>query len=286
VRDKRGESGDAPTFGSSARSLFSGSAVTLVGTASSALLSTAYVSLGARWLGPADYGEVAATVSMANLFFMTLHPLETGLTLRVAALAGRAELAQLSSFLTRALRGLLLTSAALLFVWGASWAVLAARGAAQQALSMQWLGLFCAAALVQCTPRSGYRGRERFGSLAINLILESAVRLLVGLGLLKLGAGPVGMLAGYALGTSAAVAHGAASMSTGLAAPSKVASEPASSWADVLLPFRSLSAPLLGLNVYTAVVVNVDVLAATHFLPAHDAGLYAGASCRSVRVHC
>jgi O-antigen/teichoic acid export membrane protein len=266
------------TLSTSLRKIFSHSAVTLVGTALSALLSVVYVSLGARLLGPDGYGKVGATIALANLFFLALNPLETGITLGVARLSGRGELDALRQFSRSMLRGLALLGALLLLAFAALvWALDESFFFASRDATL-WLGVFCAAAFVACGPRAGMRGSERFGALAINIVLESAVRAAVGLGLLWAGGGPGAMLAGYGVGMSVAVLHGEWALRKGLGPIPARARGPTDLRADVLLPLRSLSAPLLGLNLYLVTVSNLDVLSATRFLDATQAGLYAGAA--------
>lgn len=252
------------------RAVLKGSAATLVGTGVSSVVAIAYISLGARWLGPDDYGRVAAAVSTANIVFLALNPLEAGLTLHIAGFAGRGDLPQLSGFLTRALRGLSLLGATALAVWLFASTILRASA------TTQWLGVFCCASLLANLPRATLRGRELFLALAVNWILESALRLGLGLALIKLDFGPAGMVAGYALGIAAAVVHGVFHAHADLPAPERRGN--ANALADVLLPMRSLSAPLLGLHLYTALAVNVDVLAASRFLSPTQAGLYGGAA--------
>jgi O-antigen/teichoic acid export membrane protein len=100
----------------------------------------------------------------------------------------------------------------------------------------------------------------------------------VGLGLVQLGLGAVGMIAGYGLGMAVAVVHGALSAQRGLP-PRAEKPGRANHWvADVVLPMRSLSAPLVGLHLYTALVVNIDVLCARHYLSPHEAGIYGGSA--------
>jgi O-antigen/teichoic acid export membrane protein len=176
------------------------------------------------------------------------------------------------------LRGLVLLGGLLMLVFSALvWLFGERLGFTSRAAAL-WLGVFCTAAFIACGPRAGMRGGERFGALAGNLVLESAVRAALGLSLLWAGGGPEAMLAGYGAGMSVAVLHGEwALRSTFTELPR---SEPARTnlRADFLLPLRSLSAPLLGLNLYMVVVSNLDVLAATRFLDATQTGLYAGAA--------
>jgi O-antigen/teichoic acid export membrane protein len=267
------------TLSTSIRKIFSHSATTLAGTALSALLSVAYVSLGARWLGPDGYGTVGATIALANLFFLALNPLETGITLGVARLSGRGELGALREFSGSILRGLSLLGGLLLVAFVALVSFFDALGFASRDAAL-WLGVFCAAAFVACGPRAGMRGSERFGALAINVVLESAVRAAVGLGLLWAGGGPGAMLAGYGVGMSVAVLHGEWAQRAWFRSRADLSARQTRTRLreDVLLPLRSLSAPLLGLNLYLVLVSNLDVLAATRFLDATQAGLYAGAA--------
>jgi O-antigen/teichoic acid export membrane protein len=94
----------------------------------------------------------------------------------------------------------------------------------------------------------------------------------------KLEVGPAGMVVGYGFGTVAGVVHGVISVRAGLPAGTASSPEPAFAFKDMLAPFRSISVPMLGLHLYVALVVNVDVLAASHFLAAHEAGMYGGAA--------
>jgi O-antigen/teichoic acid export membrane protein len=245
-----------------------------------ALMSVTYISLGARWLGPSAYGVVGAAVSVANLFFLALNPLEAGITLRVAQLSGRAALAELYAYAARVTRGLSLLGGAAL----ACWVVIALATRDQDTKSSAaavWLGTFCCAALVACGPRAVLRGREMFVALAFNVVLESALRLSLGLALLGTLGLPSAMIAGYALGMLGAIVYGCLRMRAGLP---EAASPDSPALADAVLPLRSLSAPLIGLNLYTVLVANVDVLAASRFLDARDAGLYAGAASLSRMV--
>jgi O-antigen/teichoic acid export membrane protein len=248
----------------------------LIGTVVAALISVTYVSLGARWLGPSAYSVVGAAVSVANLFFLALNPLEAGITLRVAQLTGRRAHAELCLYAARVTRGLALLGGAV-SACGIAFTLLTARAedSASTAATL-WLAVFCCAALVACGPRAVMRGREMFIALAANVVCESAVRLSLGLALLWTLGLPSAMIAGYALGTLGAIVYGCLRMRGGL--PEPAAAEAAGLLADVALPLRSFSAPLLGLNLYTVLVSNADVLAASRFLEPHDAGLYAGAA--------
>jgi O-antigen/teichoic acid export membrane protein len=160
--------------------------------------------------------------------------------------------------------------------WIASFAIVGGQGAYPLG-GVLWLGVFCAAALASCLPRAVLRGRERFYALSENAVLESGLRLVVGLGLIQLSAGASSMLAAYAAGGLLGLAHGALVMRRGLIAPD-ASSAVSPSRFDLRAPFRALTAPLLLVHAYAALMVNLDVLVAKHFLSAREAGLYAGAA--------
>jgi O-antigen/teichoic acid export membrane protein len=257
-------------LGPSTRTLLTGTAATVLGTGISAVMSMAYVSLGARWLGPERYGQVAVAVSVANLAAVLFNPLEVGLTLRAAGLAGRGELGALREFNRRSFR-------ALLFVALGLWLVTAALGAGitgKPALPSM-LGGFAACSLVVMAGRAGLRGRESFLALGANWVTEAGVRLGVGLGLVAAGAEGGGMIAGYVAGSAAAVLHARHYAQRGLPPATQ---EQAAAPHELSHPFRALSAPLLGLHLYQAAVVNLDMLVVGRFLEAGEAGLYGGAA--------
>jgi hypothetical protein len=120
------------------------------------------------------------------------------------------------------------------------------------------------------------RGSERFVPLSINLGAESALRAAVGLGGLLLVGGAAAMIAGYALASWFAVGQSLHMMRQGL--PHVPRPVERMQWSLLSQPFRSLSGPLLGVHLYAALLVNLDVLAAKHFLSAREAGLYAGSA--------
>ncbi|HEX6241365.1 MAG TPA: oligosaccharide flippase family protein [Polyangiales bacterium] len=263
---------------SESRTLTANSVASVLGTVVSALLSVVYISLGARWLGPAEYGNVGALIALGNVLQLALSPLEAGLTLSIATHSGRGEQAELALFARGALRALLVLSLPLALAWALASLLAARLGAHYPLLALVLVGLFFIAGVVICLPRAVLRGRELFVPLSLNIGVESALRLALGVALLQLFHSAAAMVAGYALATWFAVIHSARAMAVGLPAPAVSAARSSFALAELTRPFRSLSAPLMGVHLYSALLVNLDVLAAKHYLPAHDAGLYAGAA--------
>jgi O-antigen/teichoic acid export membrane protein len=260
------------------RTLTANSIASVLGTGLSALLSVLYISLGARWLGPTEYGTVGALISLSNVLHLALNPLEAGLTLSVAGFVGRGQSRDLSEFAARVLRALIGLSLLLLALWAGAVVLLTWLKVAYPPVALAWLGLFYAGSIVICLPRAVLRGREEFVPLSVNISLESALRVAVGLGSLLLFGGAASLIAGYAVATCFAVFQALHVLRHSLPAPAAAAGMARGGWSLLSQPFRSVSAPLLGVHLYAALLVNLDVLAAKHFLSARDAGLYAGAA--------
>jgi O-antigen/teichoic acid export membrane protein len=263
---------------SRARTLTANSVASVLGTALSALLSVLYISLGARWLGPAEYGSVGALVALGNVLQLAMSPLEAGLTLSIAGHAGRGRHTKLAGFARRALRSLLWTSAPLLGAWALATLLATQLGAHYPALAFFLIGVYFVAGILICLPRAVLRGRELFVPLSLNIGLESALRLVLGVALLQLFANAAAMVAGYALATWLALLQAARSMLKGLPEAAPDSAPKGTLLSELAEPLRTVTGPLLGVHLYAALLVNLDVLAAKHYLSAHEAGLYAGAA--------
>jgi O-antigen/teichoic acid export membrane protein len=250
----------------------------VLGTVVSALLSVLYISVGARWLGPAEYGSVGALVALGNVLQLALSPLEAGLTLSIAGYTGRGQLGELRGFAQRVLRSLSWLSLALLGLWALATLIVIQLGAHYPPLALLLIGVYFAAGTLICLPRAVLRGREQFVPLSLNIGVESALRLALGLALLQLFANAAAMVAGYALATWLAVIHAARSMLTGLPTGAADSAPRGTRLSELVEPLRAMTGPLLGVHLYAALLVNLDVLAAKHYLSAHEAGLYAGAA--------
>lgn len=254
-------------------SMAANSLITLIGTGVTAVLSIVFVSLGARWLGPAEYGEVGAVLSVANVLFLLLVPFEAGLTLHFAGLAGQARFSDLRGSARRSLLGTLAVATSLLLLWLAGCALLSFTTGIDTG-AFAWLGVFFCAALACNIPRAVLRGREMFGALSTNFVLEGVVRVALGLGLIHLQGRASSMIAAYGIAALLALVHAGFCMSSGLPNSPPADDDREEPW----LPLQSYSTPLLLVHAYSALMLNLDVLAAKHFLAPIDAGLYAGAS--------
>lgn len=242
------------------------SATMVIAGGLAALISMAYASLCARWLSPAGYGDLGAALSLAYVLAIFLGPIETSVAKAAAELHGRGERGRMRHLLERALLWTLQVASVGALLCGA--VLFAARGwlklhvAAVPAFSIYLLLLF-----VMSVPRAVLRGDHRFVAYGINQIAEAAVRLIAGLVLIALHAGPTGALLGYGCGAAVAIVLGRAQLSDLPRSTAQSHFQPQSQAGVVFLVYF-----------YFLYVANVDVLSAKHFLDADQAGFYASAS--------
>lgn len=256
--------------------LISNAALAMVGTALSSVLGVVYVSVGARWLGPSDYATVGAISSLANMLALALNAFETGIALRAAAISGQQGPQALRAFCDRSLRAIGLFSIVGFLIWLLAAPFIAPK-LGYDAGSFAWLGLLFFSSILLCVPRGLMRAAERFSSFAVNLVLESAIRVGVGLALVRSIGGPASMVAGYSLAIFSSTLFGIWQLRSFVPARSAGVSD--THWLrDVCAAMAVVSGPLLGLDLYSALIVNGDVVAAEFYLDPHEAGLYAGAA--------
>ncbi len=251
------------------RGILSQSAVLTSATGAAAVLSAAYAALAGRWLGPAAFGDLSAALALAYLFFLLLDPVEAGFCKFAAAFHGEGALGKQAALLSGGLRLLVLLAAAGVVVWlplglaVRGWLRLEAPGAVAG-----WTA-FAAAAVLICAPRGVLRGDHRFLAYGLNHVAESGARLACGGAALALGAGAGGALAGYAAGTTAALAFGLWQVRDLRRHPP----EPIDT-----RRISSFSLPLLCVYGYFVFAMNIDMLVVKRSLTETEAGLYGAAS--------
>jgi O-antigen/teichoic acid export membrane protein len=250
-------------------SFLSQSGVLVLTNGLSAVASTAYVSLTGRRLGPEDYGDVAAALSLAYLFALVLGPIETGISKFAATYHGDEERGRLASLvyggLQRVRLPLVITLVASLpfMLLAQGWLHLPHVGV------LAGVTVYTAFSLLASIPRGVQRGDHRFFDYGFNQVAESLLRLGIGAAALWLGLGAAGAIAGYAAGMGAAFALAMWQLRDLGGVP------------RLPIDRRSLyefSVPLLLVYVYFLSVVNLDMLVAKRNLPDVESGLYGAAS--------
>jgi O-antigen/teichoic acid export membrane protein len=238
--------------------------------AASALLTILYVVYVGRTLGPAEYSDFSASLSLIQLIAVALSPLAPTIARIAARCVARGDLAEVIG-----LRRTLVRHVAVYCVIGGALSLLVMAPVAHWLrFRSPWpLVLAVVAALLFAllsAERGVLQGLMRFRAYNISLLLESGVRLGgVFVALAFFGFSAAAALASYAAGiviASAAIALLFWS-EWGASAGSPV------DWKE----FWKLALPMLALMTAAALFQNVDMLAVKRWFAPADAGYYGAA---------
>ena len=235
-----------------------------------ALLTIGYLVYAGRVLGPAEYADFSAALSVIYFFGVALSPIAPTLARIAARRAARREEGAVATLRNAVVRRVVVACGIVVLI-----AIAAAPAIAR------WLHFRTAAPLIAAfiagllfaivsADRGVLQGLMLFRSYNANVILEAAIR----------AGGAIFVL--RAMSSSAATAL--ASYVAGLAVAEVVISfslrrrwrglEPAPiDWGEI----RSLAGPLLLLMIAAAAFQNLDMLAVKRWIPAEDAGRYGAA---------
>ena len=229
----------------------------------------AFFLVAGRWLGPEDYGLVAALLAATLLVAVPVQALQFA-TARMVAAPPLGDAALAHGLYRRAWRRCAQVTLVLAL---AACAVIAALAAVTPDLPLG--PLLVTVALV--APYGFFflalgrlQGEERFGRFALSFALWGAPRPVVLVPLLALGLGVYA-----ALGATGAALVAALSAAVWLAGPAPVGREPSSlEWGSFVVPLVPVVVGLSGLGVLT----NLDVIVGKAALGAEEAGQFAAAA--------
>lgn len=156
----------------------------MLGTGLTAVLSLIYVVYAGRRLGPADYADFTATVSIVSLLSLALGPINGIVTRFTAQYAARGEYGKVRTLSYEIIRrvgayGLVIVVAGLVLAMPLSGLL---QFNSPLPLIMAWLLVYFS--LLLNVPRGLLRGIQAFGRYSVNNVMEAAVRLGTGLPLL------------------------------------------------------------------------------------------------------
>jgi O-antigen/teichoic acid export membrane protein len=245
--------------------LLGGSALLLITLNLASALHFAFHIAMARLLGPAGYGAIAALLAILYVLNVFAESVQTVLARYTAHEPDPGRLHDLlrrglrkGGRATLALAALYLTAAVPLGRWlRIPYPLMALFG-----LSLVGVGLLP-------VHRGALQGWKRFGGLGLNMIWEVLAKLAIGIGLVWIGAGEYGAVAGIALSLCFAFAVSYLPLRDVYRAPAAPAEAP-----DIYrysLPVFAVTATVMGFY-------SLDVLLARAFFPDAVAGGYAVAS--------
>jgi O-antigen/teichoic acid export membrane protein len=245
------------------------SAVLTVLSGVAAIFSAVYLSLAGRLLGPVAYGSLATLLALGALASLVLAPLETGVAKLAAEAHGADARGRLWPLAVGAVRrgGRWLAVVAVLVLPLLPWARRALRleSTADLVVFIGYVGAW----LVVSILRGILRGDHRFTGLGANMVVDSGVRLGLGVAAVWAGAGAAGGMAGYLLGMTAALGVAAWQLRDLRRLP------PQPGRASGLM---ALSGPLFFTFLYFQTIANADVLVARHTLGPVESGVYGACS--------
>lgn len=236
----------------------------------SAVLTIAYVIYVGRTVGPEEYADFAAALSVIYFVGVALSPLTPTIGRLTALYSGRGDDGAVSSLRWQINRRVAVGGVVVLFAGIIAAPRLASLLQFRTALS---LVLALAAVLVYAllsVDRAVAQGVMRFGLYNGNTLFESIVRAAIAVVLLHFRATAAAALAAYVIALAAAEL----AMIAGLRSDAASASPAPVDWTEV----RRLTAPITLLMLAIACFQNADMLVVKHFFDASSAGTYGAAT--------
>ncbi len=245
------------------------SLILVVGTGTTALLSMVYSVYAGRMLGPADYADFTAAISLIVLFSLALGPINGIVTRFTAQFASRGEYGKI-----RTLSREISKRVALFGLIGVLIGLLAVRPLAGVLQFNSPIPLIMAYGLTYLSlllnvPRGVLRGVQAFGKYSVNTVLEATIRLIAGIVLLQCICGVVSGLSAYLIALTGILVFARFQMRSiwrGHAAESVDGSA-----------IRRFTAPMFVLALCGASFQNIDMLFVKHYFAPADAGHYGAA---------
>ncbi|MGH7776471.1 MAG: lipopolysaccharide biosynthesis protein [Candidatus Dormibacterales bacterium] len=226
-----------------------------------------YHAVAGRILGPALYDEVATLIALYAVLMTPTYILMIVLGRYSATLTAEGNQGAIRHIMVRASRLMAVPSVVAILVT----AVLARPAAGflhfGSAVPLVWLGVAVAVVWQLAVPRGVLQGVQRFSALSANLSVEMVVRTAVLYVLLMAGLSVTGSMVAVLAGVAFTYGLGMVSLRDVLRLPGS------------RVPLRAMagfSATAAAGTLGILLLYNLDVILSTHFLPKHEAGIYAG----------
>ena len=242
----------------------------VLAAAFTALLTIVYIVYTGRVLGPAEYADFAAGLSVIYLFSVALSPVTPTIARLVARSSVRGDLPAVAAIRRASMTRIGIAAAAIgaiLLIFSSSLArALQFRAPSTLLLSFASALLFA----LLSVDRGVLHGLMRFRTYNLNTLLEAVIRT----------GGAVLLLLAVRSATSALISYAAALLvaeaviAVGFAREWRRMAPAAVDWAEV----SRLTGPMIVLMLAIAIFQNADVLTVKRWFTAADAGIYGAAS--------
>lgn len=246
--------------------LLKGSFVVLIGSLVAAVGNYFFNIIMGRMLGPEDFGALVSLLALTYIIAVPSQTINIVTARYTARYQAKGESGKISSFIIKANRNSFLLG---LVAFGA-FAVISPAIARYLHLTSTWLVIILGASFlisfVASVNTGGLRGLHNFTQLSINSVLTVGLKIAIATGLVYLSFGVKGALIAFSL--CLFIANFQAYFSLKL-------SKKRSLLGLKLSQIFSYSSPVFLTSLCIAVLYNVDVILAKHFLDSTAAGHYA-----------
>lgn len=159
----------------------------------------------ARFLGPADYGILAALMSIVYIFAIPSEAIQTIVSGYTSALNIKKEYGKMKDLLIRSTKKVIFFSALFFFIFSIFSYLFLSNFLKIDLMLLLLTGLILFATLSVIVPRGILQGRKKFFSLGLNLIFESTIKIIFSIILVLIGLKVYGGMAGVLIGVSGAI---------------------------------------------------------------------------------
>ncbi len=237
----------------------------------SAALTLGYIIFVGRALGPIDYADFSASLSLIYLFAVALTPITPTLSRVVATLAVREDWAAIRGVRRDVMRR------AVMWLAGLTIAGLAVSPFVARALKLRSPITFCLAIVAAVffallsIDRGVLQGLMRFRQYNLNILIESSVRCFGAILLFSVVSRSTNLaLASYV----AAIVLAEATLALRLRREWRTTEQRPADWNQI----SRLALPMFGLMICVAIFQNADMLAVKRWLTPAESGLYGAAT--------
>jgi len=222
---------------------------------------------GSRWLGPIDYGTVAALLNLLALASIPATVIQLLVAKLVAELHALGDEERVRAVFERLERFGNWAAVLILALGALAVYPLAAGLHVAQPLAVVWTICVVSLGPALAGLRGILQGEQRFAAFGASLVIEAVGKSILGVGLIAAHLGVAGALGGYLVGTIASRVYTGLAVRGGLPAARL----------PLLLDVRRLWQSTQGIAVMQACIILLsfsDIVVAKHFFDAVEAGIY------------
>lgn len=244
--------------------------ITMAGTQLAGVINLLFHLLMVRLLDVENYGVLNSLVAITLYFGQLTAAIQPSLAKFFAEEVARGQLAAAAATVKRAGRDLGLVAGLLMIIFIAGAGPLARAQRIDETGLFYLLGLVVAAHLLACLPPAFLQGVQKFSPLAFLNVSYALSKLIVGVGLVGIGAGVAGAISGYIFAPVLLLLIGGGLTRGYFRRRELPATLPASKMGPI---YRYIVPTMLALLSF-AILTNIDITLVKHLFSPLEAGYY------------